>query len=55
MIMATSVIGSGKEPIIILQPAEVAVVELKGRGKGYSKRLGSLGLNTWACAHTCNY
>lgn len=30
MIMATSVIGSGKEPVIILQPAEVAVVGLGG-------------------------
>lgn len=32
--MATSVIGSGKEPVIILQPAEVAVVGLGGRGLG---------------------
>lgn len=31
--MATSVIGSGKEPIIILQPAEVTVVELERGGK----------------------
>lgn len=55
MIMATSVIGSGKEPIIIPQSAEVAVVELEGRGKGCSKRLGSLGLNTWVCAHTWDF
>lgn len=52
VIMAPSVIGSSKEPIIILQPAEVAVVELEGRGNRCSKRLESLGLNAWACAHT---